>query len=465
MADRQVLEARFPTGTLLAGRYEIRSVLGQGGMAEVYLANDRVLRRPVAVKVLWEGLARDPRFLTRFRREARAAASLNHPGIVSVHDTGSEAGTPFIVMEFVPGRSLGEVIASDAPLPPGRVAEIGEALASALAYAHGEGIIHRDVKPPNVMLTPSGQVKMLDFGIARAGSWTPLTATPVVHGTPEYLSPEQARGSDLDGRSDLYSVGIVLYEMLTGRPPFVGDNALAIALSQVGEQPRPPGTLNPGVPSLLSSVVMRCLAKEPDDRYSDAEELGEDLRRFRAGIPLLTPPMPLPTRVELRGTAGRRRGIARPRSTVGRRGPGRVAAAVLAVLVVLGVAGIAVSAGFGAPATTARSPARSTPPPLVPPAGLRATAECDGFMRARATLRWSPSTSPAVDGYVVYRSTSETGSYANMGEIFGRGLTTFTDEDLDQNTTYHYAVKAMGEGRSSTDAARTRTKTPFFCLL
>jgi serine/threonine-protein kinase len=281
-------------GRVFSNRYEIQRELAQGGMAEVYLGIDRLLGRDVAVKVMWEGLARDDRFLARFRREARAAAALNHPGIVAVHDTGTHEGTPFIVMELVRGRSLSEVIWAEAPLAPARSAEIAESVADALASAHAAGVVHRDVKPANIMLTPSGAVKVLDFGIARASAWTPLTAAPTGHGTPEYVSPEQARGEDSDGRSDIYSLGVVLFEMVTGRPPFTGESPLVVAYRHVREPAATPSSINRAVPPALDSIIMRCLAKAPEHRYQRASQLRQDLRRLADHTPSATLPVSRP---------------------------------------------------------------------------------------------------------------------------------------------------------------------------
>src|SRR5919204_903792 len=213
---------------VLGGRYEIDSVLGHGGMAEVYLGTDRVLGRRVAIKVLEPQFARDATFVARFRREAQSAAALSHPNVVNVFDTGSDDGTHFIVMEYVAGKTLSEVI-KDAPLLPERAVEIAEAVAAALAFAHQAGIVHRDVKPGNIMLTSSGDVKVMDFGIARATSTDSLTQTANVLGTATYFSPEQAQGQKVDARSDVYSLGCVLYEMLTGHPPFAGETPVSIA--------------------------------------------------------------------------------------------------------------------------------------------------------------------------------------------------------------------------------------------
>src|SRR6266536_2597716 len=286
------------TTRVLGGRYEIDTVLGRGGMAEVYLGTDRVLGRKVAVKVLEPQYARDASFVARFRREAQSAASLNHPNVVNVFDTGSDDGTHFIVMEYVQGKTLSQVI-KDAPLLPERAVEIAQSVAEALAFAHQNGIVHRAVKPGNIMLTPSGDVKVMDFGIARATTSDSLTQTATVLGTATYFSPEQAQGEPVDARSDVYSLGCVLYEMLTAQPPFSADTAVAVAYKHVREDPVPPSSLNRDVPAGLDAIVMKCLAKNPDNRFQSAEELRQDLARFLAGRPVMaTPILPLaPTEV------------------------------------------------------------------------------------------------------------------------------------------------------------------------
>jgi len=258
-------------------------------MADVFLARDVLLDRPVAVKVLFPQFAAEPTFVERFRREAQAAANLNHPSIVAVYDWGEHADTYFIVMENVDGRSLAEVLRAEGTLHPDRAAEICTDAAAALGFAHRNGTVHRDVKPGNILITPDGQVKVTDFGIARAfGGGDELTQTGSVMGTATYFSPEQAQGKNVDPRSDLYSLGIVLFEMVTGRPPFIGDSPVAIAYKHVQESPPRPTSLNPAIPKSLESVIARLLAKNPAQRYPSAEEVRTDLRRFREGEPLMS---------------------------------------------------------------------------------------------------------------------------------------------------------------------------------
>jgi serine/threonine-protein kinase len=268
------------------GRYELHRRLARGGMADVFLARDQLLDRPVAVKVLFPEFATDPSFVERFRREAQSAANLNHPNIVAVYDWGQEEGTYFIVMEYVEGRSLADILRSEGPLHPQRAAEIASDIAAALGFAHRNGVIHRDIKPGNVLVSPNGQVKVADFGIARAlgaGAEENLTQAGSVMGTATYFSPEQAQGLGLDPRSDLYSLGVVLYEMVTGRAPFTGDSPVAIAYKHVQEQPPRPRQVNPDVPADLEAIIGKLLAKNPATRYPSAEDLRADLRRFRDG--------------------------------------------------------------------------------------------------------------------------------------------------------------------------------------
>src|SRR3954470_16877201 len=256
------------------GRYELVRHIARGGMAEVYLAHDKLLDRPVALKVLFPELSVDRSFVERFRREAQAAASLSHPNIVSVYDWGEEEGTYFIVMEYVDGRTLSAMLREEGPLLPDRAAGIGAEVAAALAFAHRNGVIHRDVKPGNVIITTDGLVKVTDFGIARAANAEEnLTQTGAVMGTATYFSPEQAQGTAVDARSDIYSLGVVLYELVTGRPPFKGDNAVAIAYKHVRETPPAPREKNPAVPVTFEAIILQAMAKRSADRYNTAEEL------------------------------------------------------------------------------------------------------------------------------------------------------------------------------------------------
>ena len=277
--------------SMLAERYRIEERLGSGGMAEVFRGFDTVLSRPVAIKILAPRFASDPSFVDRFRREAQAAARLNHPNVVGVYDTGSDDGTHYIVMEFVEGRTLADFLAKGGSLPPLKAVEIAEHIADALQAAHEQGVIHRDVKSANVMVTREGTVKVMDFGIARMAEGDDVTQTAAVLGTASYLSPEQAQGRKVDARSDIYSLGIVLYEMLTGGVPFVGETAVAVAYKHVQETPPLPSTKNPEVPAALDAVVMRALAKNPANRYPSAREFKEDLERVRRGQTVLATPL------------------------------------------------------------------------------------------------------------------------------------------------------------------------------
>ena len=290
---------------LLGGRYELDGVVGRGGMAEVYRARDIRLDRIVAVKTLREDLARDQTFQARFRREAQSAASLNHPSIVAVYDTGEDAEgpahVPYIVMEYVDGRTLRELLRDDRRLLPERALEITDGVLRALDYSHRNGIVHRDIKPGNVMLTRSAEVKVMDFGIARAVSdaQATMTQTAQVIGTAQYLSPEQARGERVDARSDLYSTGCLLYELLTGRPPFTGDSPVAIAYQHVRENPIPPSRIDPEIPAWADSIVLKAMAKDPADRYQSAAEMRTDIQRALSGVPVAAPP---PTEMYAPGT-------------------------------------------------------------------------------------------------------------------------------------------------------------------
>jgi serine/threonine-protein kinase len=277
--------------TTVGGRYELGELLGRGGMAEVRQAVDQRLGRSVAVKQLRADLAVDPTFQARFRREAQSAAGLNHPTIVAVYDTGEEidplsgVSIPYIVMELVEGPTLRDVLREGRKILPERALELTQGVLEALSYSHKAGIVHRDIKPANVMLTPNGGVKVMDFGIARAVADTSATMTQnaAVIGTAQYLSPEQARGETVDARSDLYSTGCLLYELLAGRPPFVGDSPVSVAYQHVREAPVPPSQLDPEITPEIDAVVLKALAKDPDDRYQSAAEMRADISRLLSG--------------------------------------------------------------------------------------------------------------------------------------------------------------------------------------
>ncbi|KAB1149371.1 Stk1 family PASTA domain-containing Ser/Thr kinase [Streptomyces luteolifulvus] len=276
----------------LGGRYELGQVLGRGGMAEVYLAHDTRLGRTVAVKTLRADLARDPSFQARFRREAQSAASLNHPAIVAVYDTGEDyidgVSIPYIVMEYVDGSTLRELLHSGRKLLPERAMEMTIGILQGLEYAHRNGIVHRDIKPANVMLTRNGQVKVMDFGIARAmgDSGMTMTQTAAVIGTAQYLSPEQAKGEQVDARSDLYSTGCLLYELLTVRPPFVGDSPVAVAYQHVREEPQPPSVFDAEITPEMDAIVLKALTKDPNYRYQSADEMRADIEACLDGQPV-----------------------------------------------------------------------------------------------------------------------------------------------------------------------------------
>ena len=274
---------------ILNDRYEMQQRIGRGGMADVYLARDILLDRLVAIKVLFPEYATDPAFVERFRREAQSAANLNHPNIVSVYDWGRSNNTYFMAMEYVPGRTLAEALHDVGQITAMKAAEVGIEVAAALSFAHRGNVVHRDIKPGNILIGSNGQLKVADFGIARAlgsAADSNLTQVGAVMGTAAYLSPEQAQGGQPDPRSDLYSLGIVLYEMVGGRAPFSGDNPVSIAYKQVHEAPQPLNQLASDVPRAFEAIVARLLAKDPDLRYATAEAVRDDLRRFRDGIPV-----------------------------------------------------------------------------------------------------------------------------------------------------------------------------------
>ena len=294
------------------GRYEIRSLIGRGGMAEVHQAYDTLLSRVVAIKMLRIDLAKDTVFLTRFRREALASASLNHENIVQVYDTGEQVVTapdgtevhvPYIVMELVEGHTVHQLLTDGQPVPINEAVEIMSGVLNALEYSHKRGLVHRDIKPGNVMLTNSGKIKVMDFGIARAleDSGQTMTSTDAVVGTAQYLSPEQARGETVDTRSDLYSCGCMLFELLTGRAPFKGDSSVSVAYQHVAEMPPLPSSIAADISPELDRMVMKSLAKRPEERYQDAAAMRSDMVRAAAGAAIsapMLPPLPVSTPTE-----------------------------------------------------------------------------------------------------------------------------------------------------------------------
>ncbi|MBO2453472.1 Stk1 family PASTA domain-containing Ser/Thr kinase [Actinomadura barringtoniae] len=277
---------------LLGGRYELDTVIGRGGMAEVYRARDLRLDRVVAIKTLRSDLARDPTFQARFRREAQSAASLNHPSVIAVYDTGEDTigdtSIPYIVMEYVDGSTLRDLLRENRALMPEKALEITDGILRALDYSHRGQIVHRDIKPANVMLTRNHEVKVMDFGIARAmhDAASTMTQTAQVIGTAQYLSPEQARGERVDARSDIYSTGCVLYELLTGKPPFTGDSPVAIAYQHVREEPIPPSQVDPEIPTWADAIVLKAMAKDAENRYQNATEFRQEIQRAMHGQPV-----------------------------------------------------------------------------------------------------------------------------------------------------------------------------------
>jgi len=374
---------------LLGGRYQVGELLGYGGMAEVHRGRDLRLGRDVAIKMLRTDLARDDTFQLRFRREAQNAASLNHPAIVAVYDTGEERGSageslPYIVMEFVNGRTLKEVLAAEGRLLPRRALEIVAEICAALEFSHRHGIIHRDIKPGNVMLTQNGQVKVMDFGIARAlasGAST-MTQTSAVIGTAQYLSPEQARGEAVDARSDVYATGCVLYELLCGQPPFVGDSPVSVAYQHVREDPRPPSNVNRDVTPGVDAIVLKALAKNPLNRYQSAAEMRADVLRAAAGRPVYAEPVMAgadsgaATQLVRPGPAGSRTAMQARVGDRRRRRTSGWAIAALAALAVLAV--VALVAGL----IVSQRPKMVTVPNLVG----KTNAQADADLRAQSLV-------------------------------------------------------------------------------
>ncbi len=326
-------------GSVFNQRYRLKEKLGSGGMAEVYLADDLLLGREVAVKVLHAQFASDPAFIQRFRHEAQAAANLNHPNIVNVYDWGNEGDLYYIVMEYVEGRDLKEILRTEGRLLPERAAEITAEVCAALQFAHRGKLVHRDIKPHNIFVTNLGRVKVMDFGIAREGNGSGMTQTGMVMGTPQYISPEQAQGLAVDGRSDIYSLGVVLYEMLTGQVPFDDPNPVTTTYKQVREDPMPPSVIDPEIPVTLEAIVMKAMSKNPANRFQNAQEMKADLLRFLEGMPVSATPV-------LQEAAYAGSAAAAPAAAPARKWPWTVAA-VAAVLVATGIVLALVLGGGG----------------------------------------------------------------------------------------------------------------------
>jgi eukaryotic-like serine/threonine-protein kinase len=366
-------------GRVLAGRYELGLVLGAGGMATVYLADDRVLERQVAVKVLSASYALDPLAVERFRAEACTAARLSHPNIVAVFDSGSDAGVHYLVMEYVPGQTLAQLLRRRGPLPPWRAAELTSQVCAALATAHAHGVVHRDVKPGNVLLDRDGRVKVADFGIAKAAAAPALTGDGMVLGTAAYLSPEQAQGEPVDPRSDVYALGCVLYELLTGAPPFgsaATSSPVAVAVRQVSQAPEPPSRRNPRIPAPMDAVVLTAMAKQPEQRYQSTQAMHGDLTRVLAGRSAPAGPSTAEAPTELcptlpaavRPASARRPGWAPVRLLAA---AGVVVALMVAMLWPDGAApaGRAQATPTVVPASTSAPTTTSAPPTTAPPQG------------------------------------------------------------------------------------------------
>jgi serine/threonine protein kinase len=448
-------------GTVLASRYELRARIGRGGMGEVFEAVDRRLDRSVAVKVLRPELADDRRFPARLRREARTVAGLAHPGIVSVHDFGEDGGRVFIVMELVAGTTLHDLLREEGRLAPARVARIGMGAAQALAHAHARGVVHRDISPTNVMVTAIGEVKILDFGIARAARGSSRPGSGSAQGTVAYVAPERLEGGTVDHRADLFSLGAVLTELMTGSP----------SSAALGQEP----------PSRLVTTLRRCVHPDPEQRFDGAGSVAEELwkvamvapetatARFAAAPdrgaaptdPDGTVPMPriatarlpaLPP-AEAAGTETLRR----------RRRPGRVVSAVALALMAVGAALLAgpTLASMNGGVTTHVKGLR----PLPEPSGLTAAATCDGFLSTGVDLAWTPGPhEERASGYEIWRRAGVGGHTELIARIDGSATTSYRDADLGVDSTYTYTVRAVDGVRVSARSNQAIAATPLLCL-
>jgi eukaryotic-like serine/threonine-protein kinase len=430
-------------GRVLADRYAVGELLGRGGMAEVYLATDRVLDRPVAFKVLGGWLANDVMFVERFRREALAAARISHPNLVAVFDAGSEDGVDYIVMEHVPGETLADVLRREGRLHPDRAIRIAASVADALEVAHAARIVHRDVKPANVMLTPDGRTKLMDLGIARSIDGESITHASSILGTAGYISPEQARGDPVDHRSDIYSLGCVLYEMLTGSQPFEAQDPLAVAYKHVHEVPVSPTALEPSIPPALEAVTLRAMEKEPAARFQSAAELTsalDDRTVPMAPIPATTPVPPVAATTPL--PAARTDALPRRVDRARRRRPlvplflGLVALALLGGLAFALFAGDRPS-GRAGPGATPSSP--SSPPPSPSPSSPSPTPlPADSVQEAAAALQ-SVVAQGVSDGTITDKAAEE------IQKGIDESLHEFTGGDTDK------ALEKLGDLEKKVD--------------
>jgi hypothetical protein len=425
-------------GSSLTSRYELRAMIGRGGMGEVYEAVDRRLDRTVAVKVLRPELAPDGRFLIRFRREARTSAALSHPGIVAVYDVGVDAACAFIVMELVAGRTLAELVRSEPSPEPARVARWGVGVAQALAHAHVRGVVHRDISPGNVMVTQDDRVKILDFGIARAGlAAGSLDATAVASGTARgtiaYTAPEQLRGEALDGRADIYSLGAVLSELLADRP----------------------------TPHRLAVAIERCLSPNPDDRFANAADLADEL--WRAALAAPDPTITLPQAVTgplPRSTTQPLPSVAPAPTGSGRRRASRLLVGVSVAAVLAGGA-LVVGPTFASFADDVQ-PHAKPPRRVAAPTGLTASASCDGWLSTGVDLAWTSGGSS--DGYEIWRQGGSEDRASVIARIDDPATTTYRDADLGVDTSYTYAVRAVDGIRVSRPSNGANADTPLLCL-
>jgi tRNA A-37 threonylcarbamoyl transferase component Bud32 len=469
MSEPPVIDTSLPAA-VLGDRYELRALIGRGGMGEVYEAVDRQLGRTVAVKVLRPELAEDRAFAVRFRREARTAARLSHPGIVAVHDIGEDDGRVFIVMEFVAGRHLGRVIRDEAPADPSRTARIGAEAAEALAHAHARGVVHRDISPGNVMIAVDGRTRILDFGIARASRGSSARSGADAHGTVPYVSPERLRGEPADQRTDVYALGAVVYELLTGAAPRRDAGPIVS-----------PRSFRPDVPDALDRIVMRCLAFDPAARYLRTADLAAELRELagtqsvsatgRASAVTLAPtertaPLapPTATRELPEGSEHEWRPATAPLQDRSRRRGRRrhLATAIVLGLMLLAALWIALPSLSALPGAV--TPHLRGPKPLQAPSGLAASTGCDGFLSARAQLSWTPA-GPEGAGYEIWRREPGVSRYRLIGRVDDWRTTTFSDTGLGVDITYRYVVRAADGLRMSAPSREVAAPTPLFCVV